>query len=87
MTPDLREGPLATAPAPGVPARKLSWREQRWLRRRRRIWFEEVLAWILVPIIVIGGFWLVTTILSAMGTSPSAIIDGLKTALQGLEKR
>jgi len=64
------------APAPRV---KKSWREQRWERRRRRIWFEEVLAWILVPIILIGGYFFVDGVLTALGTSPSAIFNGLST--------
>jgi len=66
----------APAPAPRV---KKSWREQRWERRRRRIWFEEVLAWILVPIILIGGYFFVDGVLTALGTSPSAIFNGLST--------
>lgn len=77
MTTDLHEGPLEAAPQGAVPA-KLSWREQRRARRRRRIWFEEVLGWILVPVILVGCYWLAELTLNAMGTSVSAIIEGVR---------
>jgi hypothetical protein len=78
MTTELEEGRLEAAPAASAPA-KISWREKRYRRRRRRVWFEEILAWILVPIILFGGYWLVIVMLDALGTSPSAIIDGLRS--------
>ena len=78
MTTELEEGHLEAAPAASAPA-KISWREKRYRRRRRRVWFEEVLGWILVPIILLGCYWLVTGVLSALGTSPSAIIDGIRS--------
>jgi hypothetical protein len=43
------------------------------------VWFEEILGWILVPIILFGGYWLVMVTLDALGTSPSAIIDGIRS--------
>ena len=76
MTTELHEGPLEAAPAVAAPA-KLSWRQQRQVRRRRRVWFEEIMGWILVPVIVIGSYWLVELVLNAMGTSMGAIINGL----------
>jgi hypothetical protein len=82
MTTELHQGPLEAAPDI-VPA-KLSWREQRRSRRRRRVWFEEVLAWILVPVIVIGTYWLVNGMLAAAGTSFSAIFNGLTTITSNL---
>ena len=90
MTGDLPEGalpPASAPPRPASPARKLTWREKRWLRRRRRRVFEEVLGWIFVPLILIGSYWLLSTVLNAMGTSPRALVDGVKTVVQGLEKR
>ncbi len=69
--------------APAAPA-KLTWRQQRYLRRRRRMWFEEVLGWILVPAILIGCYWLLDLTLAAVGTSPAAIIDGVKTIMDHL---
>ena len=35
------------------------------------------MGWILVPVIVIGSYWLVELVLNAMGTSMGAIINGL----------
>lgn len=83
MTTDLHEGPLEAAPQVAAPA-KLSWREQRRVRRRRRIWFEEVLGWILVPVIIVGCYWLAELTLNALGTSVSAIIDGLRMIASSL---
>jgi hypothetical protein len=85
MTLEIHQGPLDQAPAVHVQAPpKKSWREQRWERRRRRIWFEEVLAWILVPVIVVAAYWLVVAGLAALGTSPGAIIEGIKAVLAAL---
>ncbi len=56
---------------PNRPVReKLSWGEQRDRRRRRRKAFEEVLGWILVPIILYV-IWLL--IQEAGGIPPEAI--------------
>jgi hypothetical protein len=52
MTGEIHEGPLEPTPTPQ--AQKLTWREKRWERRRKRRMFEEVLGWILVPVILIG---------------------------------
>ncbi|MGO4571074.1 hypothetical protein [Microvirga sp. 2TAF3] len=77
MTTDLHEGPLEAAPT--ITKVKPTWREQRRARRRRRVWFEEILAWILVPVIIVGCYWAVEVALNAVGTSSSAIIDGIRT--------
>lgn len=87
MTTDLHEGSLEDSLEPAAPVAapaKLSWREQRRARRRRRVWFEEILGWILVPIIVVGCYWLVELTLNALGTSVSAIIDGLRMIASSL---
>jgi len=60
---------------------KKGWREQRWERRRRRRLFEEVLGWIVVPLILISAYWGVKSGLSALGTTPTALIEGVKTAI------
>ena len=83
MTTELHEGPLESPSAPAAPA-KMTWREKRYQRRRRRVWFEELLGWILVPLILFGCYWLGDTILTAVGMSPSAIYDGIKTAMDHL---
>ena len=76
-----RQGGTAR-PAVGLP-QALTWREKRWERRRRRRLAEEALGWVLVPVILIGGYWLVTALLGALGTSPSAIIDGVQSVIGG----
>lgn len=82
MTTEIQQGPLDQSPAVAVPPKK-TWREQRWERRRRRIWFEEALGWILVPVILIAAYYVVDGALSALGTSPSAIMAGLNAMLGG----
>ncbi|WP_210483300.1 hypothetical protein [Microvirga antarctica] len=77
MTTELHEGPLEASPT--IAPAKASWREQRRNRRRRRVWFEEILGWILVPAILIGSYWVVEGVLGAVGTSFSAIFSGLTT--------
>ena len=83
MTSEVQQGPLEQAPVLTAPAKK-TWREKRWERRRRRIWLEELLGWILVPLIVIGAYLFVDMALNALGTSPSAIINGLGTITSAL---
>ena len=52
----MAEAQAAASSATAAPARqKKTGREMRWERRRRRIIFEEVLGWILVPVILFGG--------------------------------
>ena len=80
MTGEIHEGPLEPTPTPQ--AKKLTWREKRWERRRKRRMFEEVLGWILVPLILIALYWAVKAGLSALGTSPSAVIQALRALRQ-----
>lgn len=75
-TEEIHQGPLA--PATASPAKK-TWREKRWERRRRRIWFEELLGWILVPIIVIASYWALKGGLALLGTTPTDVIQMIKT--------
>ena len=76
---------LPEAEAEAQPARpqrhKKGWREQRWERRRRRRFFEEVLGWVLVPLILLAVYWGVKSGLNALGTTPTALIEGFKTAI------
>ncbi|WP_114946813.1 hypothetical protein [Microvirga calopogonii] len=83
MTSEIHEGPLEASRTLEAPA-KLSWREKRYLRRRRRVWFEEILGWILVPVIVVGCYWLLTILLNAVGTSPAAIMEGIDAIISSL---
>ncbi|QRM31738.1 hypothetical protein [Microvirga sp. VF16] len=83
MTIEIHEGPLEASRTLETPA-KLSWREKRYLRRRRRVWFEEILGWILVPVIILGCYWLLDIGLNALGTSPSAIMEGIDAIISSL---
>lgn len=77
---DHHAGPLAPAATPHRPRRK-GWREKRWERRRKRRFTEEVMGWVLVPLILVVGFWAAKAGLNALGTSPTALIQGIKTAI------
>lgn len=81
MTADFRNAPLPSAPAQAAAAQKLSWREKRWQRRRRRRFVEEVTGWLLVPVILLGAYWIVNTILEGLGTSLPAIVQGVQTII------
>jgi hypothetical protein len=85
MTSEIHQGPLEPSPAvhATAPQRK-TWREKRWERRRRRIWFEEILGWILVPVILFAAYWVFDATLNALGTSPAAIMDGISTIISAL---
>lgn len=54
--------------------------ERRWARRRR-LWFEELLGWIFVPIILIALYWAIIGIFAIMGTTPEAVISGIRQIL------
>jgi hypothetical protein len=83
MTTEIHEGPLQGSRTLEAPA-KQSWREKRYQRRRRRVWLEEVLGWILVPVIVLGCYWFLEVGLSALGTSPAAIMEGIEAIIATL---
>lgn len=75
-------GPLPKAAAPQQRVKK-TWREKRWERRRRRRFTEEVLGWILVPLILLAVYWAGTAALAALGTDLTSLIQGIKTAISG----
>ena len=84
MTSEIHQGPLQPPPEPTLaPAQKLTGRDKRWQRRRRRKIFEEVLGWILVPIILVALYWAVKAGLNAAGTSPTAIVQGIRGLVSG----
>jgi hypothetical protein len=83
MTTEIHEGPLQGSRTLDAPA-KPSWREKRYQRRRRRVWLEEILGWILVPVIVLGCYWFLEVGLNALGTSPAAIMEGIEAILATL---
>jgi hypothetical protein len=81
MSSEIHEiGPLEPASI-AAPAYKKSWREKRWERRHRRRMAEEALGWVLVPVVVVSAFWSLKALLNALGTSPSALIQGVKAVL------
>jgi hypothetical protein len=81
MSSEIHEvGPLEPA-ARAAPVYKKTWREKRWERRHRRRVVEEALGWVLVPVIVIAAFWGLKGVLNALGTSPTALIQGVKAVL------
>lgn len=89
MTSDAQEEPLTPVATPMAPARPKppSSREQRRRRRRARHRGEEILGWILVPLILIGVVWGVNAILEAMGSSPGVVWDQLMQVKAALEKK
>lgn len=80
-THELHPGPLVQTAHPQNAKR--TWREKRWQRRRRRRAAEEMLGWILVPIIAVGGYWAVKASLNALGTTPTALVQGVRAAISG----
>jgi hypothetical protein len=86
MTDNLHEGPLSPV-AQQVPARKPTWREERRRRRKRRKRGEEVLAWVLVPLICFGIYWGVNAGFNFFGTSPGQVWDQLMQVKAMMEKR
>ncbi len=85
-TGEIHEGPLAPAAVAAAPPRA-TWREQRQRRRRRRRIGEELLGWILVPAILLAGYWAVNGVFSVMGTTPAAVYEQAKLAKQALDKK
>ena len=65
--------PPSTADSQPVrpPKRKLGWFEKRDRRRRKRVIFEEVLAWILVPAFLYMIYWGI----KAVGGIPKEVRD------------
>ena len=67
----LQEAPVAPT-APARPKKeKLGWFEKRARRRRRRIVFEEVLGWILVPAFI----YLIYLGIKSVGGVPKELVD------------
>lgn len=88
MNTDTHEETLTPVSKPTPPPRaKLGWRAARRRRREARHRFEELVAWIVVPLILIGLYWGVTAGLDFLGTSPSEVWDQLMQVKQALQKR
>jgi hypothetical protein len=67
----MTEQPMPAATPPRAAKPKLGWFEKRSRRRKRRIIFEEVLAWILVPAFLYLIYWGV----QAIGGVPKEVRD------------
>jgi hypothetical protein len=66
--------------APVEPRRQaLTAKERRWERRRKRYLFEEILGWILVPIILVAIYYFVLWVLELSGIAPHVLVEGLQT--------
>ncbi|MER2265655.1 hypothetical protein [Methylobacterium oxalidis] len=88
MNSELHEGPLTpVAHAAPPPPQKLTRREERRRRRRSRRRGEELLAWVLVPIICLGIYWGITAGFDFLGTSPGQVWDQLMQVKAMMEKR
>lgn len=83
---DLHEGPLTPLSAPMAPA-KPTRREERRMRRKRRRRGEEILGWILVPVILFGIYWGITAGFEFLGTTPGTVWDQLMQVKAMMEKR
>jgi len=59
-------------------------KQQRWRRRRRRHLFEEILGWILVPVILFGLYWAVVGGLAIFGLSIDDAVVGMQEAWEVL---
>ena len=89
MTSDTQEEPLTPVATPTAkpPPKPQTARERRRRRRRARHRGEEILGWILVPLILFGLYWGVTAGLEAMGTSPGVVWDQLMQVKAALQKK
>ena len=86
MTDNLHEGPLSPVAQP-APPKKLTRREERRRRRQRRRRGEEVLAWVLVPLICVGIYLGISAGFDFFGTSPGQVWDQLMQVKAMMEKR
>lgn len=85
---ELHEGPLTPVSYSAVtPPKPVTRREERRRRRTRRRRGEEMLAWVLVPLICLGIYWGITAGFEIMGTSPGQVWDQLMQVKAMMEKR
>ncbi len=87
MTPDTQEEPLAPVAPARQPKKKLTWREARRKRRTARRRGEEILAWFLVPVILIGIVLGINAALEFFGTTPGQVWDQAMQLKAALEKK
>lgn len=73
-----RAEPAVRDTAPSTP------KQQRWQRRRRRHVWEEILGWVLVPVILFGLYWAVVGGLAVFGLTLEEAMAGLREAWDAL---
>ena len=64
--------------APRQPGQKLTAKEKRWQRRRRRHVVEEIIGWIVVPIILVALYFALIGGLALFGLTLDDLMDGLR---------
>ena len=84
---DLHEGPLTPIATRGRRPEADGAGETPAAARRRRHRGEEILGWILVPLIVFGIYWGITAGFDFLGTSPGQVWDQLMQVKAMMEKR
>lgn len=88
MMSDTHEDALTPVPRQPLPPKpKLTGREARRKRRKARRRYEEILAWILVPVIVLCVWWGVNAVFDFFGTTPGTVWDQLLQVKKQLEKK
>ena len=65
--------------APRQSGQKLTAKEKRWQRRRRRHVVEEIIGWIVVPIILVALYFALIGGLALFGLTLDDLMDGLRT--------
>ncbi len=88
-TPVPPQSAVPNTPVPTAPAKpkKPTGREARRRRRRTRHRSEEILAWFLVPVILVGLFWGATSVMDFFGTTPGQVWDQAMQLKAALEKK
>ncbi|MCC5978660.1 MAG: hypothetical protein JJU21_11400 [Salinarimonas sp.] len=66
------------APRRRMPAQKLTAKEKRWQRRRRRHVVEEIVGWILVPVILVALYFALLGGLALFGLTMDDLMEGLR---------
>ncbi|WP_349370693.1 hypothetical protein [Salinarimonas sp.] len=59
-------------------------KEERWRRRKRRYLLEEILGWILVPVILVGLYFAILWGLSLFGLTLDDVVAGAQQAWEAL---
>ena len=67
----------------GTLKKNKSGRQMRRGRRRRRVWFEELMGWVFVPVILYAVYWASISLLALFGKTPQEVIEGLTQIYRG----